>query len=110
LTEKKLISQIFKEGKSIFSFPLLAKYLPNPDASLGHHRVLISVSSKKIRKAADRNLLKRRIREAYRINYPTFPTTNHKLIAYIYVADQILPYQVIAQKLIESLNRFSQEK
>jgi ribonuclease P protein component len=110
LTEKKLISQIFKEGKSIFSFPLLAKYLPYPDANCVHHRVLISVSSRKIKKAADRNLIKRRIREAYRINYPSFQATNHKLIAYIYVADEILPYQVIAQKLIESLQRFSSEK
>jgi ribonuclease P protein component len=65
----KAISDLFSGGKSFLLPPLKIIYRVMPeDPSLEPVRVLISVPKRYFRKAVDRNLLKRRIREAYRQN------------------------------------------
>lgn len=106
LNQKKLIALLFQKGKSFFSHPLATKYLPQ-EIDLGYHQILISVPKKKIKKAYQRNLIKRRIREAYRQNKLAFAFQRHWLIAYIYSSEDILSYKEIEDKLKDSLLRLS---
>ncbi|MEQ9298713.1 MAG: ribonuclease P protein component [Cyclobacteriaceae bacterium] len=106
LNQKKLIALLFQKGKSFFSHPLATKYLPQ-EIDLGYHQILISVPKKKIKKAHQRNLIKRRIREAYRQNKSAFDFQSHWLIAYIYSSEDILSYKEIEDKLKDSLLRLS---
>jgi ribonuclease P protein component len=106
LNQKKLIALLFQKGKSFFSHPLATKYL-SQEIDLGYHQILISVPKKKIKKAHQRNLVKRRIREAYRQNKSAYAFTRHWLIAYIYSTDDILSYKEIEDKLKDSLLRLS---
>ncbi len=106
LNQKKLIALLFQKGKSFFSHPLATKYLPQ-EHDLGYHQILISVPKKKIKKAHQRNLIKRRIREAYRQNKTAFSFQRHWLIAYIYSSEDILSYKEIEDKLKDSLLRLS---
>ena len=66
LKSRKQIQQLFKEGKALKGFPVLGIY----STGFSHRGVQVgfSVSRKKIKKAVDRNLVKRRMREAYRLN------------------------------------------
>ncbi|MDA0194703.1 MAG: ribonuclease P protein component [Bacteroidetes bacterium] len=109
---KNLIESLFKEGKSFFIYPFKVLHLLAPVEHSGN-QVLITVSSKKFKKATDRNKIKRRIREAYRLNkYDLTKKLNnncHLLIGYLYVGDEILDFGVIETKLKKTLERLYSE-
>ena len=71
LCSKKVIEKLFAEGKSLFVFPLKAVYF---ETSLNTVpvQVAFAVSKKSFKRAVMRNLLKRRMREAYRLNKNQF--------------------------------------
>ena len=68
LSSKKDIESLFKENKSIVVYPFKIAYRKNDFHETGFPvRVLISVPKRNFKKAVDRNFLKRRIRESYRL-------------------------------------------
>ncbi len=109
LNSKKLIQELFEKGSSFYLYPFKVIYLPNPDTSYSRHQVVISVSKKRFKRAVDRNLIKRRIKESYRLNkyslYSAEKITTPLLIAYIYTGKEIHPFPLIESKLIKSINR-----
>ncbi len=66
-------------------------------------RVVISVSSKKFKRAVDRNLIKRRIREAFRQNKHFFDKNIN--LALIYIAKEIEEYAVIEKSMKKIFNK-----
>jgi ribonuclease P protein component len=66
LSGQKLIDTLFSDGKSYVVPPFRIVWFKYEITGVFPVRLLISVSKKKIKKAVDRNLIKRRIREAYR--------------------------------------------
>ena len=104
LKSSKRIAQLFKKGKVRNLPPLRMVYLACE--SLPRHQVLFAVSSKKIRSAVTRNKLKRRMREAYRLNkHLLLPSPKtYFLIGYSYIgAGQLCDFKTIQEKLIASL-------
>lgn len=106
LKSEMLIKELFDKGSSFYSFPFKVLAMPNPDKKAAYHQILISVSKKSFKKAADRNLIKRRIRESYRLNKNLLPNSTQLLIAYIYTAKEILTFAQIQDRLVRTLNRF----
>lgn len=72
LRKKKLIDQLFSEGHSFFIHPFKVLYLPFPLEQGYPVQILISVSKRTFRHAADRNRIKRQVREVYRLNKSQF--------------------------------------
>ena len=109
LTGKKKIEELFQDGSSIFLHPFLLKFKFAEELV---HRVLIAVPKKKIKRAVDRNLVKRRIREAYRLNkhlvYDQPETFYH--VGFIYQETKALSYTEIEEKLVILLKRLQDEK
>lgn len=105
LSREKLIQELFDKGSSFYLFPFKVFVMPNPDQSYPFHQVMISVSKRNFKRAVDRNLLKRRIREAYRLNKTLLPVQNKLLIAYIYSVKDILPSGQIHERLIKTFKR-----
>ena len=111
---KKNIEQLFLHGKSFFSHPFIVHHqtVPATAGSLPVCAVLFSVSKKKFPHATQRNLLKRKMKEAFRKNkqviYNKIMTsqTNDLHLAFIYVNNEILDYARIEKKMIETLNHF----
>jgi ribonuclease P protein component len=68
LHSKKLIKELFDKGSSFFLYPFKVMVLDINIDIQETNQVLFSVSKKKLKKAVDRNLIKRRMREAYRLN------------------------------------------
>ncbi|NRD18574.1 ribonuclease P protein component [Winogradskyella eckloniae] len=72
LKSKKLIEQLFTEGKAVTAYPLKLIYLKTEfdDGSL--LKTGVSVSKRLHKTAVSRNQIKRLLREAYRLNKPLY--------------------------------------
>lgn len=69
LKSKSAIDNLYANGSSVTAFPLRAVFLSSPaECGKPSATILISVAKRRFRHAVDRNLMKRRIREAYRLN------------------------------------------
>lgn len=91
LKNKSIIDRLYATGASATAFPLRAVFMELPcDSPHTTASILISVAKRRFRHAVDRNLIKRRIREAYRLNKQPFIATlnaeNKKMaVAIIYI-------------------------
>ena len=73
LKSKRVIEQVYANGTSVTSYPMRAMFIEQPqELQEPTAAVLINVSNKRFRHAVDRNLVKRRIREAYRTSKHPF--------------------------------------
>lgn len=71
IKHKKTMEALFKTGKKLKKYPLKLVYLELQDELLKPNDTLkfaVSVPKRLFKNAVDRNLLKRRIKEAYRIS------------------------------------------
>ncbi|MCS6820621.1 MAG: ribonuclease P protein component [Microscillaceae bacterium] len=114
LCSQKQIEQLFAQGAVVFLYPFRVSYLlkPQPDATLP--QIIISIPRKNFKLATQRNQIKRRIREAYRLNKYLLQNSAHQFsvqyIAFVYVAKEILKYAVIEkkmQKILKDLAKLS---
>lgn len=97
LKQKKLIEQLFKEGKSISVFPLRLVYLKINHKGNSLLQAGVSVAKRNFKLAVDRNSLKRRMREAYRLKKQNIYTliTEKYILMFIYIDHEIQPSKVI---------------
>lgn len=106
LHQEKLIQELFDTGSSFYLYPFKVLVKNNPDTAYPVHQVMISVSRRNFKRAVDRNLIKRRIRESFRLNKNLLPLSPKLVIAYIYTAKDILPFAQIQERFVKTLNRF----
>jgi ribonuclease P protein component len=108
LCSKKQIDLLFNKGKSHFAYPLKFMYI-EVDTKLQYPaQALFVVPKRQFKKAHDRNLLKRRMREAYRLNKVNFYgqlTTANKIIicAFIYIGKKQEEYTTIEKAIKQNL-------
>ena len=108
LSSETQIGRLFKEGRSFVVFPFKFIYLPRPHSDRIHNAVLITVPRRWFKKAADRNYLKRSVREAYRLNKHLLPAAGLN-IGIIYIAKEKITFNSFKNKLILGLQRLSKE-
>lgn len=101
LRSKKEIAELFDLGRSVGRKPLRAVVRDAESSAM-----MVSVPKRLFKRAVDRNLLKRRVREAYRLNRELLGDS-HFFIAVLYTSGTIQPYATIEASLrsiFESLN------
>lgn len=114
LKSRKLIEQLFIEGKRIKSVPVQMVYLSIEHTSDFLFQAGFSVGKKRFKKAVSRNKIKRLMREVFRLNKHILPTlheekyTKKHVFMFIYVADKLMPYQAIEMSIVELLEKFKQ--
>ena len=110
LSWKRHIDLLFANGRSFVAFPLRVIYLPvEEDALSARASVLISVPKKKFKRAVKRNLIKRRMREAYRIHkhdlFDALANNRQRmLVAFLYLDKEILPFSEIEKAMQKVLD------
>jgi ribonuclease P protein component len=115
LCNKKLIDQLFHNGSSFLCYPFKVSWLIATDPQLFPAQVLFSVSKKRYKKAVDRNQIRRRIREAYRMHkqeylYSLLSDADKNIVFSIgFVGKNIAPYDFIEKKILKLLTQLSEE-
>lgn len=102
LHSKKLIQELFTKGSSFYLHPFKVLTLPQ---SAPPNQVLISVSKRNFKKAVDRNLIKRRVRESYRLQKELIQTNTPVIIGILYTAKTILSQSEIQNGMIAALKK-----
>lgn len=114
LCNKKLIDELFRNGSSFLVYPFKVSWLIVAEPQLYPAQVLFSVPKKRYKHAVDRNLLKRRMREAYRLNkehylYLPLKDKGKQIVFSIgYVGKEIADYAFIEKKMLKLLNSLAQ--
>jgi ribonuclease P protein component len=107
LSGRSLISSLFQEGRSVQT-SVFTVFFKEAEGQGNPVRVAISVPRRLHRKAVDRNLLKRRIREAYRLYKPEFyeriqKTGKQVILVLIFRKREISDFRTIRTALLEAL-------
>ena len=105
LSKEKHIQELFDKGSSFYLFPFKVLFMPNPDPAVLHHQILISVSKRNFKRAVDRNLIKRRMREAYRLQKEFLPAGAPLQIGYIYTHKEILLFDEMKRRMLLSFKK-----
>ncbi|WP_215241092.1 ribonuclease P protein component [Dyadobacter helix] len=115
LCSPKIIGRLFQRGSSdvhtFYLFPFRVLYLYDPLKEAEPTQVLFSVSKKNFKKAVDRNLIRRRCREAYRLQKEILVSGSSAArpayIAFLYLAKETSTFSVIEKAMGQSLARLS---
>ena len=111
LCSKKKIELLFQSGASIMAFPIRMQYLLTEAEDSSPVKILFSVPKKRFKRAVKRNLIRRRMREAFRLNkhqlYAAIPDGKQLLCAFIYVDSTIHPYDAILKGTIKAFERYT---
>jgi ribonuclease P protein component len=116
LKSRKLIGQLFEQGKSFNVFPFKVLYLVTPLTADTHNSYLqagFSAPAKTFKKAVDRNRIKRLTKEAYRLQKQALSeqlsTTNQQLfIFFIYTGKEIPDQTLVMEKINTALKKLSE--
>ena len=104
LKGRKLIEQVFRNGKSFAVFPIKIFYL-QPVTPLDFPvKVGVGVSARNFKKAVERNRIKRLLREAYRTEklslHQYLKEHNRQVIIFFLYTDKSLPdYAMLTAKI-----------
>ncbi|MGF7077811.1 ribonuclease P protein component [Mucilaginibacter sp. UYCu711] len=115
LCNKRLIDELFHSGSSFLCYPFKASWLLMTEPQQVPAQIVFSVSKKRYKRAVDRNLIKRRMREAYRLSkqqqlYEQLNNTDKRIILSVgYIGKEIAPYELIEKKILKLLTQLNTE-
>lgn len=104
VTSRREILQLVSRGHRIEAAPILSKYIAAEEKNV--NKVMVIAPKKSFKRAVDRNLLKRRMREAYRLHKEILPQQGLS-ISLMYIAKEIRSYKEVESAVVEILQKIS---
>ena len=109
LCSKKQIDLLFSKGKGHLSYPVKTISIETPVDLQFPAQAMFVVPKRQFKKAHDRNKIKRRMREAYRLSknilYEKMNTAGKKIIiSFIYVGKKIEDYEAIEKAIVKEID------
>lgn len=104
LRSKTEIDALVERGAVLFRYPIKVYYLERE----GFSRIMVSVPKRNFKRAVKRNLLKRRIREAWRLNAGILVGATYDLL-FVYLGREIESYERIEATLTGLLRQLADQ-
>lgn len=112
LCSKKQIDELFKKGQTLSAYPLKLVYFSTGAGEKQDVKAMFVVPKKKFKHANDRNTLKRRMRESYRLQksefYKAAGLTKLNL-AFLYYGAKTEEYATITKATAKLLNNLTKQ-
>jgi ribonuclease P protein component len=110
LCSQKIIGELFTSGESFLSYPLKVVFLKSDSPESYPAQAAFTVSKRNFKHAVQRNLLKRRMREAYRLNKTNFyqELASQKLqiaIMFVFIGKDVVEYPAIEKGMKSALKK-----
>jgi len=108
LKSKKLIEQLFAEGKSVSSYPIKLIYLKTTLPNEVPIQAGVAVPKKSFKSAVNRNRIKRLLREGYRLNKHLVFNNSEATFAFLflYLGKEVPTYLEIEKAMKGVLEKF----
>ncbi len=114
LCNKRLIDKLYHNGSSFLCYPYRVSFLIT-DEPVPVAQVVFAVAKKRYKHAVDRNLVKRRMREAYRLHkqvllYNYLADANKKaLISIAYIGAEIAGFEFMEKKMLKLFTQLCEQ-
>ncbi|GAA3983511.1 ribonuclease P protein component [Mucilaginibacter dorajii] len=115
LCNKRLIDKLFHSGSSFLCYPFKASWLYHTEPQQYPAQILFSVSKKRYKHAVDRNLIKRCMRESYRLHkqqhlYSLLQNADKTIVLSVgYIGKEIARYSLIEKKMLKMLSQLGEQ-
>ncbi len=111
LKRRKLIEEVFEQGRSLTEFPVKLIYHPCDLAHKVSVQTAVTVPKRNFKKAVHRNRIKRLMREVYRQNKPRILGNSQRQYAFlfIYLGKELPGQHLISQSITRLMERFSKK-
>jgi len=114
LCSKKVITAVFQKKQAVKAFPLRLFYLETELNTPKAFQITFAVPKKKLKRAPDRNRVKRILKEVLRKNKASLEELllqeNKQLALFlVYTSDEIFSYDTAERKIVLILNRLIEE-
>jgi len=108
LVSEKIIKELFANSSSFALYPFKVLYIKQETAQISPVQALFVAPKRAFKKAVDRNTIKRRMKEAYRLQKPTFYSqlSDQKIsLAFVYIGKEIHNYKTFEKGMNKALLR-----
>ncbi|HNX56418.1 MAG TPA: ribonuclease P protein component [Prolixibacteraceae bacterium] len=112
LCSQKVLGELFTSGESFLVYPLKIVFLKTDALQPTPVQAAFAVSKRNFKRAVKRNLMKRRMREAYRLNKPALydelaAKELHIAAMFIFIGKDIAEFAAIEKSMISALKKIA---
>ncbi len=111
LKSKVLLQKLFEEGDTVSKYPIRLIFLNTPLPEEVQFQAAITVPKRNFKSAVKRNRIKRLMREAYRLNKPSFfnKVVGSYALLFLYLGKDTPSFQLVEKGIKEVLESFIKE-